>query len=598
MFGRKGLYSCLLSVTLLLHCHSALAQLVDARPNAPAPFALLSQPMVTTGLDVLLGLAVNSNIDHLLNAGYDEFHRLRGMLYQEPPEAIELELRTSWAMQLSRVLEENPEYSLSEAMQILREGSVVSAGDYHRQEEVGELLDQLANLHDIDDVSVEISNITNQTVPVCEGILVLGNVPSTMARATYKEIKESLPDNKGEEDDDEDDSSDDDFSVCSFLTIEDVKAELPDDVVKRLHWTIPSSDMICAFLSENDGPLQDELVDLIDKDPSGEQININADTYGTFSKVYIPSTPFVVLKFPRPSLDVKLEEAEGHIKNEIAILSRLSAPAHASVISMKAVVYCQRYWVLVMENGGMDMIWWLNNESKMVYAQRISLAKQVLSVLDFLHERGIYHRDMKLENLLLSNTGQALLVKLIDFGKACSKDDQQRLMSVLLGTRGYLAPEHFGKRNIFKESSEIFATGVTLAMLVPCDHHDPNACDIMFTLLQKYNIDCSVKKVNVATVEYHGNECTPFDFVSLYCPHLLSEFMGRYKGKFSKESFSEDIWSGKPIVPFTKVVSRKSETALQLLCAQMTRAEPENRMTLKEVIHFLKQWLSYHPSFQ
>ena len=623
MFGRKYLYSCLLSVMLLLHCHSVLSQLVEAHPKAPASFMALSQLMVTTGLDVLLGLTVNSNIDHLINTAYEERQRLLSMMNQEPPETVTLELWNSWQMQLSRIMEQNPEMSLTEAMRTLQEGSAGSAGNSDQQnsdqqEEMAEFSDQLASLHDIDDVSFETLNPANVTIPACKGILVLGNKPPKADNPVSGNTKKRLPTIEGNEEDDDDDEEDDDddeeddddqdqdmgqdvasdysenSSEYSLLTLDGVKAEFPEKVRNSLYWTTPSTETVCGFTSKVNAPLPDDIVGLIESDPSGERIN-SVNAVGKFSKIYIPSPPIYVLKYPCSSEDAGLDESEQQMKNEIITLSSLSAYSHANIISLKAVVYCNRSWVLVMENGGMDLNWWLNNDYQIIFDQRISLARQILNALTYLHGNSMYHRDVKLENILISSTGLDCLVKLIDFGRACSKTNFGELMSSMFGTPGYYGPEHHNQQSMFRESSEMFATGVVLGMLVPCDNDDSNACNILFDLLKKYSINCSVEQVNSDTVKYSEVEYTPFDFLSTNYPHLLSEFMAGYRGIFRANTYMQNIWAGTQMLSASLVASRTAQKALLLLCAQMTRADPENRPSLRQSVEFLTKWSSCQP---
>lgn len=73
-----------------------------------------------------------------------------------------------------------------------------------------------------------------------------------------------------------------------------------------------------------------------------------------------------------------------------------------------------------------------------------ALARQILSALAFIHPKGIFHRDIKAENILVFSE-TPLLVKLADFGlsKHCFKNE--RVMTAA-GTKGSKAPEvHLAK---------------------------------------------------------------------------------------------------------------------------------------------------------
>lgn len=64
-------------------------------------------------------------------------------------------------------------------------------------------------------------------------------------------------------------------------------------------------------------------------------------------------------------------------------------------------------------------------------------AAQIILALGYLHERGIIHRDLKLENILVGQDGY---LRLIDYGLAkMTKGDE--LATTFCGTPEYLAPE-------------------------------------------------------------------------------------------------------------------------------------------------------------
>ncbi|MCC8046653.1 MAG: serine/threonine protein kinase [Clostridiales bacterium] len=98
-------------------------------------------------------------------------------------------------------------------------------------------------------------------------------------------------------------------------------------------------------------------------------------------------------------------------------------------------------------------------------AQVISIALELTSIVRSLHqsEPAIIHRDIKPSNVLLTPDGQ---VKLLDFNAAkFAASDEQGRDTVLLGTRGFAAPEQYG----FAASSvqtDFYAIGVLMNVLL------------------------------------------------------------------------------------------------------------------------------------
>jgi tetratricopeptide (TPR) repeat protein len=90
------------------------------------------------------------------------------------------------------------------------------------------------------------------------------------------------------------------------------------------------------------------------------------------------------------------------------------------------------------------------------------LAGQVATGLEYAHEQGIVHRDIKTANLFFTNKK---LVKIMDFGLAKMVEEVRRASTVIGGTPYYMAPEQSAGEAIDRRA-DIYAFGVTLYELL------------------------------------------------------------------------------------------------------------------------------------
>ncbi|MEW6278456.1 MAG: serine/threonine-protein kinase, partial [Candidatus Eremiobacterota bacterium] len=94
----------------------------------------------------------------------------------------------------------------------------------------------------------------------------------------------------------------------------------------------------------------------------------------------------------------------------------------------------------------------------MTPAEALKLVRPVMLALEFAHRKGIVHRDVKPENVMLTEAGQ---VKVMDFGMARGKQYATvTATGALLGTPAYMAPEQIqGKLD---PRSDQYSVGVML----------------------------------------------------------------------------------------------------------------------------------------
>jgi serine/threonine-protein kinase len=131
----------------------------------------------------------------------------------------------------------------------------------------------------------------------------------------------------------------------------------------------------------------------------------------------------------------------------------------------------------------------LLKETPIPEAEAVRIASQICAGLDYLHRKGVVHRDLKPDNIMLCKDGVA---RIIDFGIANSGYARRLTFapgSALLGTPGYLSPEQAqGKRGTVQ--SDIYALGAILYEMttgVP-PHHGGNPLLILNARLTQHPV--------------------------------------------------------------------------------------------------------------
>jgi serine/threonine protein kinase len=106
---------------------------------------------------------------------------------------------------------------------------------------------------------------------------------------------------------------------------------------------------------------------------------------------------------------------------------------------------------------GQTLTDWIRGQGALPLAEAIAIFKAVVEALDYVHNRGVIHRDIKSNNVKLTATGQ---VKLLDFGIAKSTTSPTLTATGgIIGTLQYMSPEQF-KGAKADERTDIWALGV------------------------------------------------------------------------------------------------------------------------------------------
>ena len=144
------------------------------------------------------------------------------------------------------------------------------------------------------------------------------------------------------------------------------------------------------------------------------------------------------------------------VKNEVNILKQID---NENVMKLYDVIDTPSNLYLVLEYiNGINLLEIIKNEKyhflKEERAKKIFL--QVVKGISYCHKKNIFHRDIKLENILVLKDDT---IKIIDFGFGikCNKDTYQKLFC---GTPSYMPPEIVKKEKYIACYSDIWSLGV------------------------------------------------------------------------------------------------------------------------------------------
>jgi len=144
----------------------------------------------------------------------------------------------------------------------------------------------------------------------------------------------------------------------------------------------------------------------------GNESVVGSGTYGkVFKGLHVYTKNLVALK------KIRMEgERDGFPVTAVREIKLLQSLRHINIVKLLEVMVEKNDCFMVFEYMSHDLTGLLNHPTfKLDQAQRKHLAKQMFEGLDYLHRRGVLHRDIKAANILVSSDG---ILKLADFGLA------------------------------------------------------------------------------------------------------------------------------------------------------------------------------------
>lgn len=161
------------------------------------------------------------------------------------------------------------------------------------------------------------------------------------------------------------------------------------------------------------------------------------------------------------------KEAISRLQHEARVVGTLGHPNICEIYDMGRLPDGSPY--LVMERlHGESLATKIEREGPVTPPVLIDIMVQVLSALVTAHGKGVIHRDLKPDNIFLSNrAGMPPLAKLLDFGisKASGIDDTAVSLTrtgMVMGTPYYMAPEQARGDRALDQRVDLWAAGVIL----------------------------------------------------------------------------------------------------------------------------------------
>ena len=156
-------------------------------------------------------------------------------------------------------------------------------------------------------------------------------------------------------------------------------------------------------------------------------------------------------------------------EREVQLASQLLHPNTVEIYDFGRTREGQPYYVMEYLDG-VTLAELVGHSGRVPPGRTIHILRQVAAALREAHARGMVHRDVKPENVMLCRRGEDDVVKLLDFGlvknleRAETRDITKQLK--IIGTPRYMAPERLLNPSDVDARSDIYALGAVAYFLL------------------------------------------------------------------------------------------------------------------------------------
>ncbi len=168
------------------------------------------------------------------------------------------------------------------------------------------------------------------------------------------------------------------------------------------------------------------------------------------------------------------EEFLRRFRNESKAIALLS---HPNIVKIYDVGFTDEIQFIVMEYiDGITLKEFIDQQGVLRWKDALHFITQILRALQHAHDKGIVHRDIKPQNIMLFSDGT---IKVMDFGIArFARIDGKTLSDKTIGSVHYISPEQ-ARGDMTDERSDIYSVGVMLYEMLtgkkPFDGDNPVA---------------------------------------------------------------------------------------------------------------------------
>ncbi|MBR0682501.1 serine/threonine protein kinase, partial [Roseomonas eburnea] len=166
-----------------------------------------------------------------------------------------------------------------------------------------------------------------------------------------------------------------------------------------------------------------------------------------------------VVKVPSAN-DPEAVEAHARFRREAQAAGRLSHPNIVGVYDYGE--NAEQAWIVMELVEGGSLKGRLDKNERFTIPEIVRIMGEVCAALNYSHQRGVVHRDIKPGNIMMTTDGQ---VKIADFGIARLENSSMTQVGTLIGTPSYMAPEQFRGEPVDLRA-DIWAAGVMLYQLL------------------------------------------------------------------------------------------------------------------------------------